>query len=98
MKYAPGQLTDEQVKTRYFVVPDLIVGMVFGDRFLRIVRETRRALEAQGHALHVIGWPDGTTMLYEIIDGREPIDPENLLATYRTGTKAELASLARRST
>ena len=97
MKYALGQLTDEQIKFKYFVVPDPIVAMVFGDEFLRTVREARRALEEQGHALHVIAWPDGTTMLYEIVDGDETIDPESLLAAYRKGTRAQ-AKLMRRST
>jgi hypothetical protein len=96
MNYAPGQLTDEQVKTRYFVVPDPIVGMVFGDDFLRFVHEARRALEAHGRALHVVAWPDGATMLYEIVVGDEAIDPESLLAAYRKGARAQ-ANLMRRS-
>jgi hypothetical protein len=97
MRHAPGQLTDEQVKSRYFVVPDPILGMVFGDGFLRFVLEARRELEAHGHALHVVAWPDGATMLYEIVDGDEAIDPESLLKAYRQGAQAQ-AALMRRST
>lgn len=98
MKCAPGQLTDEQIKTTYFDVPDLGIGFAFGADVLAEVQRQRREAQGHGHAFRLIGWPDGTTLSCEFDDRNEPLDAQKLVALYRGHHRVVQAIDAWRST
>ena len=83
MKYSFGQLTDEQIKTTFFDVPDLGIGFAFGGDFLAKVQRQRRKAQRNGRTFRVLAWPDGTTLSVEVDDRTQPLDAQKLIALYR---------------
>ncbi len=85
MKYPQGSLTDAQVRSTYFVVPQLagVYRLALGSDGYRLFQHHSRRLHAAGGELLLIGWPDGTTITYGRDDRSAPIDLDTLANTYR---------------
>ena len=85
MKWPRAALTAQQAKETFFVVPEIFNIYVFalGNMRYQQFRKSREVIRASGGELSLIGWPDGTTITYHQLDARNPIDLDNLVATYR---------------
>jgi hypothetical protein len=85
MKCPHASLTDQQVRDTYFIVPELgnFHALALGDSGYQAYKVNRMNLRAAGGELVLIGWPDGTTITYGRADRSDPIDLDNLAATYR---------------
>lgn len=85
MKYPHASLTDQQVRDTYFIVPELgaFYALALGDSGYQAFKVNRKNLRATGGELVLIGWPDGTTITYSMGNRSDPIDLDNLAATYR---------------
>jgi len=83
VRYPHGKLTDEQIRTIYFAVPDELLGFAFDAESIWRFKAARALTESCGGSLYMIGWPDGTTITYHMADRNEPMDLENLARTYK---------------
>jgi len=85
MKRPQGSLTDAQVRSTYFVVPQLgsVYRLALGSGGYQQFQQHSERLHAAGGELLLIGWPDGTTITYGRDDRRTPIDLDTLASTYR---------------
>ena len=88
MNYPQGTLTDQLVRTTFFVVPELpevldFYALALGAAGYRQFQADRERMRAVGGELQLIGWPDGTTVTYSRDDRTAPIDLDTLAATYR---------------
>ena len=81
-----GLLSEEQIRTTYFVVPpaliELLVRPFMGDWLADYVLEQRKLSETTGGATDLIGWPDGTTIVWTRPDAKKPIDVDKLVTGY----------------
>lgn len=83
MSYRHGYLTDDEIRSTFFVVPLFAVSLVFGKTNRARLLAVRRKIERLGGELLVIGWPDGTTMTYESSIAGQPIDLECITEIYK---------------
>lgn len=84
MKHSQASLTDQQVRTTFFIVPESLglYAFVLGQEGDRQFQVRRQNLRAAGGELLLIGWPDGTTITFSRDDRTAPIDLDTLAATY----------------
>lgn len=97
MNYPQGTLSAQQVRTTFFVVPELpgvldFYTLVLGAEDYRQFQADRQRMHTVGGELLLIGWPDGTTVTYSRDDRTAPIDLDTLAATY--GASATLYRIA----
>lgn len=83
MRYRFGRLTDEEVRSKFFIVPDIGAAMAYGAQQLKAWQRERVKVHAAGGEFLVIGWPDGMTVTYHILDAAQPINLDDLVSTYR---------------
>jgi hypothetical protein len=85
MKWPKASLTDQQVRTTFFKVPeiDYVYRIALGETDLNHFKEQRHAARCCGGELLLIGWPDGTTITHHIPDAADLLDVESLVNTYR---------------
>ncbi len=85
MKWPHASLTDQQVRSTFFVPPELpfIYAMALGEDGYRQFKAQRRDARLTGGDLLLIGWPDGSTITYLMPDRADHIDIETLVQTYR---------------
>lgn len=85
MKYPYGQLSDQQARDTFFVVPDVpeFQRLALGNDAYRTFVERRTRARALGGDVLVIGWPDGTTITYRLMLRGVALDPETLAQNYQ---------------
>jgi hypothetical protein len=83
-KWPHAPLTDKQAAETFFVVPDFSIPLAFGIKAFRQFQQYRTEVRARSGELYMIGWPDGTTITFEMPDSTAPIDVEAVVDTYRT--------------
>lgn len=83
MTYPHGNLTPEQIRSTFFVVPDLGIAMAYGAKFFKEFQARRTTFREKGGDLLLIAWPDGTTLIYERPDPLKAFDVEDLAAFYQ---------------
>jgi hypothetical protein len=85
VKWPYASLTDQQVRTTYFIPPDIfnIYALALGEEGYERFCSRREMIRARGGDLLLIGWPDGTSITYATVNARDPISVETLVETYR---------------
>ncbi len=76
-------LTDEQIRSTMFEIPDLGLVLAFGPEIASNMIEARRLVAAQGNELSYFGWPDGTTLSWERTNPQQPLDRDGLVRAYK---------------
>lgn len=80
--YPHGRLSPQQVRTTYFIAPSFFASLALGGEGAQEYERRRALLQAQGRDLHIVGWPDGTTVLYEQAAAGMAFDVDLLLDLY----------------
>ena len=85
MKYPHASLSDQQVRTTFFIVPESLGLYAFflGEEGYRQFQAHRQSLQAAGGELLLIGWPDGITITFSCDDCTASVDLDTLASTYR---------------
>ena len=78
-----GSLSDDQIRTTFFVVPIFSFALVFPPAVLSDFYRARAAISALGGELIMIGWPDGSTITYTRLTAGDMIDVECIAETYK---------------
>ena len=76
------KLTEQKINSQWFVVPSAFLVLAYGKDFYKDYLQKQKAAELKGHELEVIGWPNGTTALWERPDPTKKINVEKLVAAY----------------
>lgn len=84
----PPSLSEAEIRTQYLVISPALMRTFLDAEFIAYVDEERRITEANGGALDLIGWADGTTILWTRPTPSTPIDVEDLVSHYKAAKLA----------
>lgn len=90
MIYPHGNLTPEQIRTTFFVVPTLGIEFLVGPDGFTAFAARRKLICDTGGDLLLIGWPDGTTVEYSRPKPKQEFDADDLAAFYQLFHKARV--------
>lgn len=76
-------LSDEQIRSTMFEIPDLGLILAFGPQIGDEMIRARRVVATRGNQLCYFGWPDGTTVSWERTDPKQPLDIDGIVRTYK---------------
>ncbi|MEF8699086.1 MAG: hypothetical protein V5B32_07480 [Candidatus Accumulibacter sp. UW26] len=76
-------LTDEQIRSTMFEIPDIGLVLAFGPEIANTMIEARAVVSAHGNHLCYFAWPDGTTISWERTGRHQPLDMDGLVRAYK---------------
>lgn len=80
---SPLPLTDEQIRSKVFEMPDGGLLLAFGAEITLEFVMARRKAEERGRELRFYAWPDGTLISLELKTPGVPPDPDELALAYK---------------
>ena len=75
-------LSEQKICTQWFVVPSIGIVLAFGINFYNDFLKKQKTAELIGHELLLIGWPNGTNVLWENSDPTLKINLKELVEAY----------------
>lgn len=78
-----AMLTDEKIRSTMFEIPDLGLALAFGPEIAGKMIKARELVAAHGNELRYFGWPDGTTVSWELTELGQPLDMDGIARTYK---------------
>ena len=82
MNCIPPRLTDEEIRTKYFLLHPVGLLLAFGREMLNYAEKQRQRADAQGGRFDVIAWPDGTTVMWTRRHKDNELDLDALVILY----------------